>query len=75
MVAVGLITQARQAEDILAEGKADMVAIARGFLHDPRWPWRAAAELGGTVIPPKQLLRCLPHGHAPIFGDVKIGQR
>jgi 2,4-dienoyl-CoA reductase-like NADH-dependent reductase (Old Yellow Enzyme family) len=75
VVSVGLITQARQAENILAEGKADMVALARGFLHDPRWPWRAAAELGGTVNPPKQLLRCLPHGHAPVFGEVKIGQR
>jgi 2,4-dienoyl-CoA reductase-like NADH-dependent reductase (Old Yellow Enzyme family) len=75
VVAVGLITDPRQAEDIVSEAKADMVAIARGFLHDPRWPWRAAAELGGTVHPPKQLLRCLPHASAPIFGKVSIGQR
>ena len=75
VVTVGLITEPQQAEEILAQGQADMVALARGFLFDPRWPWRAAAALGGTVVPPKQLLRCLPHGHAPIFGDVRIGQR
>jgi 2,4-dienoyl-CoA reductase-like NADH-dependent reductase (Old Yellow Enzyme family) len=75
VIAVGLITQPRQAEDIVAQGKADAIAIARAFLHDPRWPWRAAGELGATVDPPKQLLRCLPHGHAPIFGDARIGQR
>ena len=75
VVAVGLITDPDQAETIVSKGQADIVALARGFLHDPRWPWRAAAQLGGTVVPPKQLLRCLPHGHAPIFGDVRIGQR
>lgn len=75
VVSVGLITSGRQAEDILLEGKADMVAVGRGFLNDPRWPWRAAAEVGGTVTTSKQLLRSLPRGHAPIFGEVKIGQR
>jgi 2,4-dienoyl-CoA reductase-like NADH-dependent reductase (Old Yellow Enzyme family) len=75
VVTVGLITEPQQAEDILAQGQADMVALARGFLFDPRWPWRAAAALGGTVVPPPQLLRSLPHGHAPIFGELRIGQR
>jgi 2,4-dienoyl-CoA reductase-like NADH-dependent reductase (Old Yellow Enzyme family) len=75
VVAVGLITQAAQAEEIVARGQADVVALARAFLHDPRWPWRAAAELGGTVVPPKQLWRSLPQAHAPIFGDLRIGQR
>ena len=75
VVSVGMITDPRQAEDILEGGKADLVAVARGFLHDPRWPWRAAAELGGTVIPPRQLLRSLPRGHPAIFGEVRIGQR
>ena len=75
VVTVGLITQPRQAEDIVAQGRADMVALARAFLHDPRWPWRAAAELGGTVQPPPQLLRALPREHPPISGDVRIGQR
>lgn len=75
VVTVGLITDPQQAEEIVASGRADIVALARGFLHDPRWPWRAAAQLGSTVVSPRQLLRCLPHGHAPVFGDVRIGQR
>jgi 2,4-dienoyl-CoA reductase-like NADH-dependent reductase (Old Yellow Enzyme family) len=75
VVTVGLITDPAHAEQIVRDGQADIVALARGFLHDPRWPWRAAAQLGGTVVPPRQLLRCLPHGHPPIFGDVRIGQR
>jgi 2,4-dienoyl-CoA reductase-like NADH-dependent reductase (Old Yellow Enzyme family) len=75
VITVGLITDPAHAEQIVKDGQADVVALARGFLHDPRWPWRAAAHLGGTVVPPRQLLRCLPRGHAPIFGDVRIGQR
>ncbi len=51
-IAVGLITQPKQAEDIIASGKADMVALARGMLYDPRWGWHAAAELGGHVAAP-----------------------
>ncbi len=75
VVAVGLITQPAQAQEIVARGDADMVALARAFLREPRWPWRAAAELGGTVKAPNQLLRALPAGEARIFGDVRIGQR
>ena len=75
VVTVGLITEPAQAEEIVARGDADMVALARAFMRDPRWPWRAAAELGGTVVPPKQLLRSLAPGHSPIFGEVRIGQR
>src|SRR5690606_9000548 len=47
--AVGLTTAARQAEAIVADGRADAVALARGILYDPRWPWHAAAELGAKV--------------------------
>jgi len=43
---VGLIGHARQAEDIVASGQADMIAIARGAIYDPRWAWHAAEELG-----------------------------
>lgn len=75
VVTVGLITEPQQAEDIVAQGRADVVALARGFLFDPRWPWRAAAALGGTVSTPASLLRSLPAGHPAIFGDVRIGQR
>ena len=45
-IAVGLITEAEQAEAIVASGQADLVALARGMLFDPRWPWHAAAQLG-----------------------------
>ena len=47
--AVGLITDPRQAEQILAEGSADMIALARAFLDDPRWGWHAADVLGAKA--------------------------
>ncbi|MGJ4803535.1 NADH:flavin oxidoreductase/NADH oxidase [Luteimonas sp. SDU82] len=62
VIAVGLITQPQQAEAILAEGKADAVALARGMLYDPRWPWHAAAALGAQAVAPPQYLRSAPHG-------------
>ncbi len=60
-VAVGLITEPLQAEAIVASGRADCVALARGMLYDPRWPWHAAAALGDQVDAPAQYLRCQPH--------------
>jgi 2,4-dienoyl-CoA reductase-like NADH-dependent reductase (Old Yellow Enzyme family) len=42
--AVGMITRARQAEAIVADGQADMVALARAMMFDPRWAWRAALD-------------------------------
>jgi 2,4-dienoyl-CoA reductase-like NADH-dependent reductase (Old Yellow Enzyme family) len=74
-IAVGLITEPRQAEAIVAEGRADMVALARAMLFDPRWPWRAAAELGGTVAGPRQYWRALPREAGAIFGPLTFGQR
>ncbi len=56
-IAVGLITEPRQAENILTEGNADLVALARGILYNPRWPWHAAAELGAQVSAPLQYWR------------------
>jgi 2,4-dienoyl-CoA reductase-like NADH-dependent reductase (Old Yellow Enzyme family) len=58
--AVGMITSARQAEDIVAQGKADMVALARAFLDDPHWAWHAAQELGADVVRPVQYARTAP---------------
>jgi NADPH2 dehydrogenase len=55
--AVGLITTPQQAEAIVAEGKADMVAVGRAFLDDPHWAWEAARQLGGEVERPDQYLR------------------
>jgi 2,4-dienoyl-CoA reductase-like NADH-dependent reductase (Old Yellow Enzyme family) len=48
--AVGLITEPKQAEDILAEGSADVILLARELLREPHWPLRAAAELGETDL-------------------------
>ncbi|MHB8668177.1 MAG: NADH:flavin oxidoreductase/NADH oxidase [Burkholderiales bacterium] len=74
-IAVGLITEPKQAEDIVASGRADMVALARGLLYEPHWAWRAAAELGGEVSAPKQYWRAPPRGAEAIFRGAKIGQR
>ena len=74
-IAVGLITEAEQAEAIIAKGQADAVALARAILYDPRWPWRAAARLGAEVTAPKQYWRCQPPGLKTLFAGAKIGQR
>lgn len=74
-IAVGLITEPQQAEDIIAGGQADLVALARGILFEPRWPWRAAAELGATVTAPPQYWRSQPRDYPGLFGDVRSGQR
>ncbi|MES2205674.1 MAG: NADH:flavin oxidoreductase/NADH oxidase [Pseudomonadota bacterium] len=70
VIAVGLITSPQHAESILVEGKADAVALARGILYDPRWPWHAAAELGAAVKAPFQYLRCEPREARGIFNQV-----
>ena len=67
VVAVGFITDFTQAEAIVGTGDADMVALARGILYDPRWPWHAAAELGGKVSAPVQYLRSQPRQHRDLF--------
>jgi 2,4-dienoyl-CoA reductase-like NADH-dependent reductase (Old Yellow Enzyme family) len=74
-IAVGLITEPAQAEAIVASGQADAVALARGMLFDPRWPWHAAAQLGATVQAPPQYWRSQPRGMSGLFGDVHIGMR
>ena len=74
-IAVGLITEAREAEAIVASGKADLVALARGMLYDPRWAWHAAAELGATVDAPPQYWRAPPHEQKDLFGKTVFGGR
>lgn len=69
VIAVGLITEPRQAEAVLVEGEADMVALARGMLYNPRWPWHAAAELGAKVDAPEQYWRCEPHEVKGLFNS------
>jgi NADPH2 dehydrogenase len=55
--AVGLIVEPRQAERILVDGQADMVALARAFLDNPRWAWHAAEALGASTPVPVQYQR------------------
>jgi NADPH2 dehydrogenase len=74
-ISVGLITEASQAEDIIATGKADFIALARGILYDPRWPWHAAAELGGTLDAPPSYWRAQPREYGAVFRNTSIGTR
>ena len=67
VVAVGLITEFEQAEAIVGTGDADMIAIARAILYDPRWPWHAAAHFGARVTAPNQYLRSQPSRYRNLF--------
>jgi 2,4-dienoyl-CoA reductase-like NADH-dependent reductase (Old Yellow Enzyme family) len=58
--AVGMITKAKQAEDIVAQGKADAVLLARELLRDPYWPLRAAHNLKAEIPWPQQYDRAKP---------------
>lgn len=55
--AVGLITEAHQANEVVESGRADAVMMAREFLRNPRWPLQAARDLNAEVSWPNQLLR------------------
>jgi 2,4-dienoyl-CoA reductase-like NADH-dependent reductase (Old Yellow Enzyme family) len=63
--AVGMITAPPQAEQIITEGRADAVFLARELLRDPYWPLRAARELGQPMSWPVQYLRAAPEGSQP----------
>jgi 2,4-dienoyl-CoA reductase-like NADH-dependent reductase (Old Yellow Enzyme family) len=67
VIAVGLITDYEQAEAIIGTGDADLVALARAILYDPRWPWHAAAHFGDRIKAPNQYLRCQPRQHPHLF--------
>jgi 2,4-dienoyl-CoA reductase-like NADH-dependent reductase (Old Yellow Enzyme family) len=67
VVAVGLITEFEQAEAIVGTGDADLVALARAILYDPRWPWHAAAHFGARVKAPPQYWRSQPRQHRELF--------
>jgi len=60
--AVGLITDAKQADEIVREGKADCVLLARAMLRDPYFPLHAAQELGVKLPWPVPYLRAAPDG-------------
>ena len=63
------------AEAILQAGDADLIALARAFLYNPRWGWQAAAELGGQVQATPAYWRCLPRHAQHAFGAVTMGGR
>ena len=67
--AVGLITEPAQANEIVANGEADLVFLARAMLRDPYWAVHAAQALGETASWPKQYLRAAPP-HSPARGAV-----
>jgi 2,4-dienoyl-CoA reductase-like NADH-dependent reductase (Old Yellow Enzyme family) len=71
-ITVGLITEPEQAAEIVAQGQADMIALARAILYDPRWPWHAAAKLGAQVDAPPQYWRSQPHGYKDLFKQTKV---
>jgi 2,4-dienoyl-CoA reductase-like NADH-dependent reductase (Old Yellow Enzyme family) len=62
---VGLIVKPEHAEEIVANGQADMVSLARAFLDDPHWGWHAAKALGADVARPVQYARAGPKLWAP----------
>lgn len=72
---VGLITDPHQAEAIVQAGDADLVALARAFLYQPRWGWQAAAALQSTVQAHPAYWRCLPREAQTVFGKVSVNQR
>ncbi|MBS0444998.1 MAG: NADH:flavin oxidoreductase/NADH oxidase [Proteobacteria bacterium] len=74
-VAVGLITEAEQADAIVAGGEADAVSLARAMLYDPRWPWHAAAQLGAQVRAPHQYWRSQPRELKDLFEKASFGAR
>ena len=74
-MSVGLITDPKQAEAIVARGEADLVALARAMLWDPRWPWHAAAALGAQIDAPPQYWRSAPREAAKVIASAKLGMR
>ena len=75
---VGMIYEPRFAEEIVASGKADMIAIGRAIMDDPRWPWHAATALGERFVAPNPYARSAPQhwpGYAAVHGvTLKAGE-
>ncbi|MFL0357744.1 NADH:flavin oxidoreductase/NADH oxidase [Erythrobacter sp. GH1-10] len=66
-IAVGVLTDPVQAERIVSTGEADAIAIARGMLYDPRWPWKAAYKLQAEPTFPPQYERAFALGYPEMF--------
>jgi anthraniloyl-CoA monooxygenase len=70
-ISVGLITSARQCEEIVASGKADIVCLARGAMWNPRFAWHAAEELGAEAPYAPKYMACHPKMRPQIFPNRK----
>ena len=60
VMTVGLVVDPHHADEIVASGEVDMVAIGRSVLDDPHWPWHAADSLGVPLDVPPQYARARP---------------
>ncbi|HZD26867.1 MAG TPA: NADH:flavin oxidoreductase/NADH oxidase [Alphaproteobacteria bacterium] len=70
-MAVGMIREPRLADEIVARGQADMVALARGMMWDPRWGWHAAHALGAETDYAPQYQRCRPERWPQAFPGLR----
>jgi 2,4-dienoyl-CoA reductase-like NADH-dependent reductase (Old Yellow Enzyme family) len=70
-ITVGLITSARQCEEIVASGKADFVCLARGAMWNPRFAWHAAEELGAEAPYAPKYMACHPKLRPQVFPNRK----
>jgi len=68
-MSVGLIAGARQAEDIIAQGRADFVVLGRAVMYDPRWAWHAAEELGAETAYAPKMMACHPKLRPQLFAN------
>ena len=66
---VGMIVEPHHAEGIVANGQADMIALGREALFNPRWPWHAAEQLGADITYPQQYLRSDPSLRPEAFAE------
>ncbi len=73
-MAVGMIRDPKLAESLVADGKVDMVALARGVLYEPKWPWRAAFELGEEALVPPQHGRGFPTKWRQAFPELNAAE-
>ncbi|MDA0240956.1 MAG: NADH:flavin oxidoreductase/NADH oxidase, partial [Proteobacteria bacterium] len=71
-MAIGLITEPIQADTIVRTGQADMIALARGMMYNPRWPWHAAVALGGRTIFPDIYWESHPYMKAQKSGEEQV---
>ncbi len=66
---VGMIYEPKFAEEIIASDTADMIAIGRAIMDNPRWPWHAATALGERIETPKPYARSAPQ-HWPAYAAI-----